>query len=248
MNGNIHSIETFGTVDGPGIRYVIFTQGCLLRCQFCHNADTWEIGTGRKITVDEIMDDLRSYLPFIESSGGGITVSGGEPLLQVPFLVELFKACKAEGIHTTIDSSGGCFSSSRHFLDPLDELMDYTDLILLDLKHIDRKKHISLTGMANDHILEFAKYLSDKNKPIWVRHVLVPGVTDDPADLAKLGEFIGTLKNVNKIEILPYHKLGVYKWETLGLEYQLNDVEPPSEEKVQEAYELITKHWVAPTV
>ncbi|WP_316569952.1 pyruvate formate-lyase-activating protein [Neobacillus sp. YIM B06451] len=248
MNGNIHSIETFGTVDGPGIRYVIFTQGCLLRCQFCHNADTWEIGTGRHMSVSEIMDDLRSYLPFIEASGGGITVSGGEPLLQVPFLIELFKECKKAGIHTTIDSSGGCFSSSRHFLDQLDELMEYTDLVLLDLKHIDRKKHINLTGMANDHILEFAKYLSDKNIPVWVRHVLVPGVTDGLDDLGRLGDFIGTLGNVHKVEILPYHKLGVYKWEALGHEYPLKDVQPPSEEKVLEAYELITESWQSPAL
>ncbi|WP_059170738.1 pyruvate formate-lyase-activating protein [Bacillus sp. FJAT-27445] len=246
MNGNIHSIETFGTVDGPGIRYVLFTQGCLLRCQFCHNPDTWEIGAGRQMAISEIMEDLRSYLPFIESSGGGITVSGGEPLLQVPFLLELFKECKKAGIHTTIDSSGGCFSSSRNFLDQLDELMDYTDLVLLDLKHIDRKKHINLTGMANDHILEFAKYLSDKNVPVWVRHVLVPGVTDAPEDLGRLGEFIGTLSNVHKVEILPYHKLGVYKWEALGREYPLQNVEPPGEETVKEAYELITKCWNAP--
>ncbi|RDU36499.1 pyruvate formate lyase-activating protein [Neobacillus piezotolerans] len=247
MDGNIHSIETFGTVDGPGIRYVIFTQGCLLRCQFCHNADTWEIGTGRRMSVPEIMDDLRSYLPFIESSGGGITVSGGEPLLQVPFLIELFKECKKAGIHTTIDSSGGCFSSSRHFLDQLDELMEYTDLVLLDLKHIDRKKHINLTGMANDHILEFAKYLSDKNIPVWVRHVLVPSVTDAVEDLGRLGDFIGMLGNVRKVEILPYHKLGVYKWEALGHEYPLKDVEPPGEEKVQQAYEIITKSWKSPS-
>ncbi|CEG27482.1 pyruvate formate-lyase-activating protein [Bacillus sp. B-jedd] len=243
MNGNIHSIETFGTVDGPGIRYVIFTQGCLLRCQFCHNADTWEIGSGKQMAVDEIMDDLRSYLPFIESSGGGITVSGGEPLLQVPFLLELFKECKKAGIHTAIDSSGGCFSSAAHFLAQLDELMEYTDLVLLDIKHIDRKKHIGLTGMANDHILEFAKYLSNRNVPIWLRHVLVPGITDDADDLLRMGEFIGTLKNVHKVEILPYHKLGVYKWEALGLEYPLKDIEPPSEEKAQEAYEYITKQW-----
>lgn len=243
MNGNIHSIETFGTVDGPGIRYVVFTQGCLLRCQFCHNADTWEIGSGKQMAVDEIMDDLRSYLPFIESSGGGITVSGGEPLLQVPFLLELFKECKKAGIHTAIDSSGGCFSSAPLFMEQLDELMEYTDLILLDLKHIDRKKHIGLTGMANDHILEFAKYLSNRNIPIWLRHVLVPGITDGAEDLLRMGEFIGTLNNVHKVEILPYHKLGVYKWEALGLEYPLKDIEPPSEEEVQKAYEYITKQW-----
>lgn len=244
MDGNIHSIETFGTVDGPGIRYVIFTQGCLLRCQFCHNADTWEIGSGKKMSVSEIVDDLRSYLPFIESSGGGITVSGGEPLLQIPFLIELFKECKKIGVHTTIDSSGGCYSSAPLFQQQLSELLQYTDLILLDLKHIDRKKHIKLTGLPNDHILEFAKYLSQHNIPIWIRHVLVPGITDEPEDLRQMGNFIRTLNNVQKIDILPYHRLGVYKWEALGLKYPLENVIPPSDEHVKQAYELITKELV----
>jgi pyruvate formate lyase activating enzyme len=246
MNGNIHSIETFGTVDGPGIRYVIFTQGCLLRCQFCHNADTWEIGTGKQMSVAEIIQDLTSYLPFIEASGGGITVTGGEPLLQLPFLLELFKECKKLGIHTTIDTSGGCYSTAPLFQEQLMEVLKFTDLILLDLKHINRKKHIKLTGMANDHILDFARFLSELKIPIWVRHVLVPTVTDDVEDLQKLGEFIGTLENVHKIEILPYHKLGVYKWEALGHEYQLNDVEPPSEEKVKFAYQMLSAHWKTP--
>jgi len=243
MNGNIHSIETLGTVDGPGIRYVIFVQGCLLRCQFCHNADTWEIGTGKEMAVSDIIDDLVSYLPFIEASGGGITVSGGEPLLQIPFLLELFKECKKRGIHTTIDSSGGCFSHARIFLEQLDELLLYTDLVLLDLKQINRKKHISLTGMANDHILEFAKFLSDRKVPIWVRHVLVPTITDDPEDLSRLGEFIGTLENIEKIEILPYHKLGVYKWEALGHDYPLKQVEPPTAENIEFANQQLTAHW-----
>lgn len=243
MYGNIHSIESFGTVDGPGIRYVVFTQGCLLRCQFCHNADTWEIGTGKQMSVKEIIQDLTSYLPFIEASGGGITVTGGEPLLQLPFLLELFKECKKLGIHTTIDSSGGCYSTAPLFQEQLNEVLKYTDLILLDLKHIDRKKHIGLTGMGNDHILDFARNLSERKLPIWVRHVLVPTVTDDPEDLRKLGEFIGTLENVEKIEILPYHKLGVYKWEALGLDYPLKDVEPPSPAQVDYAYEMLTAHW-----
>jgi pyruvate formate lyase activating enzyme len=242
MNGNIHSIETFGTVDGPGIRYVLFTQGCLLRCQFCHNADTWEIGTGKEMSVEEIINDLTSYLPFIESSGGGITVSGGEPLLQIPFLIDLFKACKKIGIHTTIDSSGGCYSTAPLFQEQLNELLKYTDLLLLDLKHINRKKHISLTGMANDHILEFARLLSEREIPVWIRHVLVPSITDDDQDLYDLGNFIGTLKNVKKLEILPYHKLGVYKWETLGLDYALEDIEPPSDVHVKEAYQILTKN------
>lgn len=241
MNGNIHSVETFGTVDGPGIRYVIFLQGCLLRCQFCHNADTWEIGAGKQISVEEIIQDLNSYLPFIEASGGGITVSGGEPLLQIPFLIELFKECKKRGIHTTIDSSGGCYSTSTEFQEQLKELLKYTDLILLDLKHINRNKHIKLTGMANDHILKFARFLSDCHVPVWIRHVLVPGISDDERDLYNLGEFISTLENVQKVEILPYHKLGVYKWEALGLEYPIKSVDPPSEDDVNRAYEIITK-------
>lgn len=240
MEGNIHSIESFGTVDGPGIRYVVFTQGCLLRCQYCHNADTWEIGTGKKMTVTEIIDDLKSYLPFIESSNGGITVSGGEPLLQIPFLIELFKECKKLGVHTTIDSSGGCFSTAPEFQQNLKELLKYTDLVMLDLKHIDRKKHIDLTGMANDHILNFAKFLDEQNIPVWIRHVLVPTITDNEEDLKNLGRFIRELSNVKKVEILPYHQLGMYKWEALGMEYPLKDIPTPSDEEVERAYELIT--------
>ncbi|WP_442594021.1 pyruvate formate-lyase-activating protein [Neobacillus sp. D3-1R] len=239
MLGNIHSIETLGTVDGPGIRYVVFTQGCLLRCQFCHNADTWEIGTGKQMSVSELMNDLISYLPFIQSSGGGITVSGGEPLLQLPFLIELFKECKKKGIHTTIDSSGGCYSNAKLFQEQLAELLQYTDLILLDLKHINRKKHIQLTGMPNDHILEFAKLLSSKQVPVWIRHVLVPTITDDETDLNEMANFISTLNNVKKIEILPYHKLGVYKWEALGLQYPLKEIEPPNDSQVEKALHIL---------
>ena len=240
MYGNIHSIETFGTVDGPGIRYVIFTQGCLLRCQFCHNADTWEIGSGKQISISEIMNDLQSYLPFLAASGGGITVSGGEPLLQIPFLIELFKECKKHGIHTAIDSSGGSYSTSPFFQKQLKELLDYTDLVLLDLKHINRDKHKKLTGLTNDHILQFAQYLSDHQVPVWIRHVLVPSISDDERDLEQLGRFIKNLNNVKKIEVLPYHKLGVYKWVALGLEYPLKDTEPPSEEMAEWAYHILT--------
>ncbi|MFO6495729.1 MULTISPECIES: pyruvate formate-lyase-activating protein [Bacillus] len=240
MLGNIHSIETFGTVDGPGIRYVIFTQGCLLRCQFCHNADTWEIGSGKQMSVSEIVRDIQSYLPFIQSSGGGITVSGGEPLLQLPFITELFKSCKKHGIHTALDSSGGCYSTASSFQKQIAELMTYTDLVLLDIKHIDRKKHIKLTGMANDHILDFAGFLNDHQVPVWIRHVLVPGISDIDEDLIALGRFIGTLSNVQKVEVLPYHKLGVYKWEALGIEYPLKGIDPPAEERVENAYRLLT--------
>jgi pyruvate formate lyase activating enzyme len=235
MIGKIHSIETCGTVDGPGLRYIVFMQGCLLRCQYCHNPDTWKIGEGKDITVDEIVNDLKSYLPYFESSGGGITVSGGEPLLHLDFLIELFTKCKELGIHTTIDSSGGCFQEHPEFLRKLDKLLSLTDLILLDIKHIDTKKHHALTGMKNDHILKFAKFLSNKHIPIWVRHVLVPGISDDVEDLRNLRLFIDGLGNVERVEVLPYHKLGVYKWKELGLDYALEDVEPPTEESVLEA-------------
>jgi pyruvate formate lyase activating enzyme len=239
MKGFIHSIETCGTVDGPGLRYVLFTQGCVLRCQYCHNADTWEIGKGKEMTVEEIIDDVKTYLPFINASGGGITVSGGEPLLQIDFLTELFKACKQLGIHTAIDSSGGCYTTEASFQQKLNELLSYTDLILLDLKHIDEKKHRKLTGKTNKHILQFARFLSEKNVPVWIRHVLVPTITEDPNDLRRLAAFIRTLNNVKKIEILPYHKLGVYKWKALGLKYPLEGIEPPSEESVQMAQRIL---------
>ncbi|WP_078543364.1 pyruvate formate-lyase-activating protein [Litchfieldia alkalitelluris] len=239
MNGYIHSIESCGTVDGPGLRYIIFTQGCLLRCQFCHNPDTWEIGKGREVTVSEIIKDLKTYLPFIKASKGGITVSGGEPLLQLDFLLALFKECKKLGIHTTIDTSGGCYSNDPSFQEKLAKVLQYTDLLLLDIKQINSKKHIKLTGKPNEHILEFAKYLSDRKIPVWIRHVLVPGITDNKEDLQNLRAFIDTLENVEKVEILPYHKLGVYKWQTLGLKYPLEHVEPPTEDVVQMATSIL---------
>jgi pyruvate formate lyase activating enzyme len=248
MKGNVHSIETFGTVDGPGIRYVVFTQGCLLRCLYCHNADTWETGKGKVMSTDEIMADFESYLPFIEASGGGITVSGGEPLLQPDFLIDLFKKCKARGIHTTLDTSGGCYSTEESFQSKLAELITYTDLVLLDLKHIDEHTHKRLTGRSNHNILEFARFLSEHKVPVWIRHVLVPGWTDGEADLHKLAAFIRGLHNVKKIEVLPYHKLGVYKWQNLGYKYLLEDVESPTAESVEKAKAILeSKAGIAST-
>ncbi|MFC3039760.1 pyruvate formate-lyase-activating protein [Virgibacillus xinjiangensis] len=241
MKGRIHSVETCGTVDGPGLRYVIFTQGCPLRCQFCHNPDTWKINQGKEKTVEEIVDDIKDYLPFFQATNGGVTVSGGEPLLQVEFLIELFRELKKLGVHTTIDTSGGCFSRSPRFLKNLDELLTMTDLILLDLKHIHPEKHKELTGMSNEHIIDLAAYLSEKQVPVWIRHVLVPTVSDFDEYLYGLADFIGTLDNVEKIEVLPYHQLGVYKWENLGLEYKLQGVEPPSEERVQNAMDILNR-------
>ncbi|SHG91900.1 pyruvate formate-lyase-activating protein [Ornithinibacillus halophilus] len=240
LKGRIHSVETCGTVDGPGIRYILFMQGCLLRCQFCHNPDTWKMGDGKEVTVEEVLQDIESYVPFFKATGGGVTVSGGEPLLHTKFLVELFKELKKRGIHTTIDTSGGCFSKSPSFMKSLDQLLSLTDLVLLDIKQIDPAKHKSLTGMSNEHILEFASYLAKKNMPVWIRHVLVPGKSDFDKDLYKLVDFIKTLPNVEKVEVLPYHKLGVYKWEALGLEYPLHGVEAPTEERVKNAERILS--------
>lgn len=239
MKGRIHSVETCGTVDGPGLRYIIFTQGCPLRCQFCHNPDTWKMGDGNIVTVDELVEDILTYLPFFQASGGGVTVSGGEPLLQSKFLIALFKALKKHDIHTAIDTSGGHFVKSPSFLNMLDELLELTDLVLLDLKQINPERHKVLTGMSNEHILEFANYLKEKEIPVWIRHVLVPERTDFDEDLYQLAAFIRTLTNVEKIEVLPYHKLGVYKWEALGLDYQLEGIEPPTVDRVKNAESIL---------
>ncbi|RKL67475.1 pyruvate formate-lyase 1-activating enzyme [Salipaludibacillus neizhouensis] len=238
MEGRIHSIETSGMVDGPSIRYVIFTQGCLLRCQFCHNPDTWNRTTGEIMSVKSLMEDIKKYLPYMKHSGGGVTVSGGEPLLQLDFLLALFKECKKLGIHTTIDSSGGCYSKSAVFQNTFLELLTYTDLVLVDIKQMDDEKHRKLTGVSNKHILEFAKQLSSLEILVWIRHVLVPGKYTEK-DLTDLSSFISTLTNVEKVEILPYHKMGVYKWKELGLTYPLDGVKTPSEQEVTRAKELL---------
>ena len=220
LKGHLHSVESMGTVDGPGLRYILFTQGCLLRCLYCHNPDTWKINEpSREVTVDEMVNEILPYQPYFEASGGGVTVSGGEPLLQMP--------------------SAGCVNDTPAFNRHFDELQKHTDLILLDIKHIDNDKHIKLTGKPNTHILKFARKLSDMKQPVWIRHVLVPGISDDKEDLIKLGEFINSLDNVEKFEILPYHQLGVHKWKNLGIPYQLENVEPPDDEAVKEAYRYV---------
>ncbi len=223
MTGYIHSIESFGSVDGPGVRLVVFFQGCPMRCRYCHNPDTWQPNTGMEMTVEQIMDRYRRNKEFYTS--GGITVTGGEPLLQIDFLTELFIRAKNENIHTCIDTSGITYRPDNAvYIEKLDKLMQYTDLILLDLKHIDEEKHIRLTKQSNKNILEFVKYLDRKNIPVWVRHVVVPTVTDDPVYWDKLGRFMATVTNIKKLEILPYHTLGVRKYEELGIEYPLKGV------------------------
>ena len=228
---NVHSIETFGSVDGPGLRYILFLKGCRLRCAFCHNADTWDLSSEDQRSADEILDHAERYRSYWGSEGG-ITVSGGEPLLQIDFLIELFKKAKQRNINTCIDTAGEPFTKEGEWFTKFEELMHYTDILLVDIKHIDRNKHIRLTGKPNDNILEMFHYLSDINKPIWIRQVLVPGWTDDIDDLKKTRAFIETLSNVKKIEILQYHNMGAYKWEKLGMKYPLEGVEAPDKDSI----------------
>ena len=232
--GKIHSVETFGTVDGPGIRYVIFMQGCPLHCKYCHNRDTWDIGTGLEVTSENLVKQILKYKTYIKSSGGGVTASGGEALLQAKFLTNLFKELQQKGIHTALDTAG-----SLPINDDIKELLKYTDLVLLDIKHIDNQKCIELTGSSNKNELNFAKYLSENNIHMWIRQVLVPGITDDKEDLKKLKEFISTLKNVDKVEILPYHDLGKFKWTNLGLEYPLGNTPTATDKDVQKAQKIL---------
>lgn len=233
IKGRIHSFESFGTVDGPGIRFVVFMQGCPLRCIYCHNRDTWDVSGGREYTVDEVMEQVKKYLTYMRSSGGGITVTGGEPTLQAGFVAELFKRCREMDIHTALDTSG--FAA----VEKVKELLEYTDLILLDIKHAVDEKHKEITGVSNELIKKFALYASEKGIPIWIRHVLVPGYTDSEEDLRLAGEFIKQLKTVEKVEVLPYHNMGEYKWEKLGQEYKLKGVRSPTAEEINRAVRIL---------
>lgn len=216
--GKIHSFESFGTVDGPGIRFVIFLQGCNFRCQYCHNPDTWDCNAGFQYSVNETLTKIKRYIPYFTKTGGGITVSGGEPLLQIEFLIELFKECKKENIHTAIDTNGRVIIDEK-----LDELLSLTNLVLLDIKHMDVEKHRKLTGTTNDRTINFAKYLNQKQISTWLRYVVVPGLTDDEANIKKLSKLIQSLQNVEKIELLPFHKIGEFKWKELDLVYTLEN-------------------------
>ena len=240
MKGYIHSQESFGTVDGPGLRYVVFFQGCPMRCQYCHNPDTWEVRKGTEVTVDEILMNYNKNRSFYTK--GGLTVTGGEPLLQIDFLLELFKKASEQKIHTCLDTSGITYHPGQSvYNEKLDELMKVTDLVLLDIKHIDPKVHKELTGHDNGRILEFARYLAEKRVPVWVRHVVVPGITDDLEGLTGLGEFIGSLTNVKALDVLPYHVMGVSKYKELNIPYPLEGVEPATQEQAKKAREIILK-------
>lgn len=225
IKGYIHSQESFGTVDGPGIRYVLFLQGCPMRCLYCHNPDTWATHGGEEITPEEVIVEYNKNRAFYKK--GGITVTGGEPLLQIDFVTELFKLCQDKGIHTCIDTSGITYSeTNKNYLEKLDELMKYTDLVMLDIKHIDTEEHKKLTGHGNEKVLAFAKYLEKKEIPLWVRHVVVNGYTNNSEQLKALGRFIGGLKNLKALDVLPYHNLGEVKYRELGIPYPLKDLAP----------------------
>ncbi len=229
----VHSIESFGTVDGPGLRFVVFLQGCHLECKYCHNRDTWDMSLGEYKSLEDIFEKIMKYKNYIHPNGG-VTITGGEPLLQVKFLIELFTKLKKENIHTCIDTSG-MVSLTKD----IKHLLSLTDLVLLDIKHIDSKKSKNLVGQNNEKELQFAKYLSDNNIKMWIRQVIVPGYTDDENDLLKLKEFISTLKNVEKIELLPYHNMGKYKWKNLNLDYELENVRPANDDDINRAKKIL---------
>ncbi|MBE6965202.1 MAG: pyruvate formate lyase-activating protein [Ruminococcaceae bacterium] len=238
MKGYVHSRETFGTVDGPGIRYVLFLQGCPMRCKYCHNPDTWKTNTGEEVSADEIIREYKKNREFYKN--GGITVTGGEPMLQLEFVTELFRLAKAENIHTCIDTSGVTFTpDNAEYLNKVDELLSFTDLIMLDIKHINPDIHKELTGRSNDNILHFAEYVSEKGIPLWIRHVVVPGITDDDRSLILLGEFIRKLKTLRALDVLPYHTLGISKYKKLGITYPLNGVRDANADDVKRAKERI---------
>lgn len=233
--GKIHSIETFGTVDGPGVRFVVFFQGCPMRCQYCHNPDTWKIEEGQEKSVEEILAKMTRNLSFYKT--GGITATGGEPMLQMEFLTELFSKAKEKGIHTCLDTSGIMYKKAG--MAELEALMQVTDLVMLDIKHMSAEKHQVLTGRGNENILEFARYLSRIEKPVWIRHVVVPGITFDKEELTALGEFLKTLPNMEKLEVLPYHAMGKVKYDSLGMDYVLKDTPQLTKEQAKEAEKII---------
>ena len=238
MLGRIHSLESFGTVDGPGIRFVVFLQGCPLRCQYCHNPDTWGAG-GEEHTAQSVADKALRYKNYFGDKGG-VTVTGGEPLLQIEFVIELFKILKEKGIHTCVDTSGITFrSDDEKSVQKHEELLKVADLFLLDIKHIDDEACKKLTGQSNKNTLAFAKFLSDHGKKMWIRQVLVPGITDDDGSLQRTRAFLDTLQTVEKVEVLPYHTLGVVKYEKLGLQYPLEGVQAPTKERVANAKRIL---------
>ncbi len=238
MNGYIHSIETLGTVDGPGLRYVVFTSGCPLRCLYCHNPDTWKLNDGKVMTSEEILEDYEKYRPFLKN--GGLSITGGEPLVQLDFIIDLFEKAKKRNIHTCLDTSGASFTKDGDRYAKFKKLAKYTDLVMLDIKHIDKDLYKKLTGGDLSETLDFLDFLSKKtNCNIWIRHVIVKGYTYDTTSLYRLGYHIGQYKNISSLDVLPYHSMGVNKYEKLGLEYKLKDMKPMTKESAIKARTII---------
>ncbi|NJR49257.1 MAG: pyruvate formate lyase-activating protein [Leptolyngbyaceae cyanobacterium CSU_1_3] len=234
--GYIHSVETCGTVDGPGIRFIVFTAGCPLRCLYCANPDCRHLEDGKLVSVDELIDEIQKYTAYMQASGGGVTVCGGEPLFQPQFVREIFRRCKDLNLHTALDTSGFCDLSIAQ------PVIEFADLVLLDIKSFDPTTYHNVTGVSVEPTLALARYLSQIGKPVWIRFVLVPGLTDDPQNITRLAEFLATLTNIEKVDVLPFHKLGEYKWETLGYEYLLKDTPAPTPEQVNTALEIFRSH------
>ncbi len=230
----IHSIETFGTVDGPGIRFVVFMQGCHLKCKYCQNRDTWDINSGSYISVDDLVNKILKYKNYIIPSGGGVTLTGGEPLLQPSFIINLFKRLKELNINTAIDTSG-----MVDLTEDIKEVLKYTDLVLLDIKHINSEKCKELVGFSNEKELSFARYLSDNNISIWIRQVVIPGITDNKDDLLELKKFLSTLKTVEKVELLPYHDLGKFKWENLNFPYEFENIRTANNNDIEKVKKIL---------
>ena len=238
MKGYIHQLESFGSVDGPGVRFIIFFAGCPLRCKYCHNPDTWDMMKGKQYTADELLDEAITCREYWGTKGG-ITVSGGEPLAQIEFLLELFTNAKERGINTCIDTAGGPFTREGEWFEKFKQLMNVTDVLLMDIKHINEEEHIKLTGHTGKNIIEMFRYLDEINKPVWIRHVLVPGITDNDEYLIQTRDFIRTLGNVQRVEVLPYHGLGAMKYKDLGIDYVLKDTNSPTAERVQNARKIL---------
>ncbi|MFP4015388.1 MAG: pyruvate formate-lyase-activating protein [Halanaerobiales bacterium] len=238
LEGYIHSTESLGTRDGPGIRFVVFMQGCPMRCKYCHNPDTWKLCNGTKITIDELMTKIKKCKPYISRSNGGITISGGEPTLQFEFVLELLKRCKEEGLHTAIDTSG--------YVDPdkFKELLPYLDLILMDIKEMDEVRHMELTGVSYEKTMQNIELMEEEGQPYWIRYVVVPGYTDNEDDLEILAQYLSEKEYMEKLELLPYHNLGEHKWQELGLKYELKDVVPPSKEMMERIEDILKEYEI----
>ena len=238
MKGYVNKLESFGCVDGPGSRYIVFLSGCNFRCLYCHNPDTWNLKDGKEYDAVELVNQIESYRSYWGKKGG-VTVSGGEPLLQIDFLIEFFTECKKRNINTCIDTAGGPFTDQGPWFEKFKKLMDVTDILLMDIKHINEEEHIKLTGHTRKNVEKMFRYLDEINKPIWIRHVLVPGYTDNDQYLIQTRDFIRSLHNVERVEVLPYHSLGMIKYKELGIEYPLSETKSPDPERVKKAREIL---------